>query len=302
MAMQDSGPIASLTQVRSRIRARELIRLVPGVALLIMMWAVLRWFEHKQVYLPDPHLVARHTDLGCPGEEVFFTTSDQVRLHGWFFPAKAISPRSDLVILLLHGNAGNISHRLNFCAAWLTLGVNVFVFDYRGYGQSKGRPDEEGTYLDAQAAYQWLGKKGFAPQNIIALGKSLGGGVASELALREPVGGLVLQNTFTSIPDIGADIFPFLPVRWMASIRYDTLSKLPRIKVPVLVAHSRGDRLIRFPHGERNFAAANDPKMLLELKGGHNESLEGEGRAIYLQGLEKFLKRFYSGDAPRPVP
>ena len=112
----------------------------------------------------------------------------------------------------------------------LATGVNVFVFDYRGYGRSQGRPSEEGTYRDAQAAYQWLRQKGFPGTNIIAFGESLGGGVAAELAVRETVGGLVLQSTFTSIPDMGAELFPWLPVRWLGTIRYDTRSKLPRLQ------------------------------------------------------------------------
>src|SRR6185503_9064737 len=120
------------------------------------------------------------------------------------------------------GNAGNISHRLHFCQVWHELGVNVFSFDYRGLGRSEGKPGEEGSCRDAQAAAQWLVKKGFAASHIIALGKSLGGGVASELALSEPLGGLILQSTFTSIPDIGSELFPWLPVRWLHRIKYDT--------------------------------------------------------------------------------
>jgi hypothetical protein len=196
-----------------------------------------------------------------------------------------------LVLLLLHGNAWNISHRLDFCRAWLELGVNVFVFDYRGYGRSASRPGEEGTYRDAQAAHLWLRAKGFAPDCIIALGKSLGGGVASELALRETLGGLILQNTFTSIADVGADLFPWLPMRWFNTIKYDTLSKLPRVHVPVLVMHSRGDKVIGFRHAGRNFAAANEPKMFWEIYGNHTGTLEG-GRARYLEGLERFLANY----------
>jgi hypothetical protein len=249
---------------------------------------MLRWFEHSQVYVPCRTLIANAADLGRPFEEVRLITSDDISLHGWFFPAEAASPRSHLAILLLHGNAGNISTRLAFYEAWLETGVNVFAFDYRGFGLSGGRPSEAGTYLDAQAAYGWLRGRGFAPENIVALGKSLGGGVASELALREPLGAVILQNTFTSIPDVGAEIFPWLPVRWLASIHYATCRKLPRIDVPVLIAHSRADEVIRFHHAERNFTVANEPKMLWEIYGSHTSTLEA-GRERYLEGLEKFL-------------
>src|SRR6185295_707516 len=212
--------------------------------------------------------------LGRPFEDVHFAASDGVKLHGWFFPANTNSHRADLAVLICHGNGGNISHRLDLCEVMLETGVNVFVFDYRGYGHSEGRPGEEGTYRDAQAACHWLRAKGLAGTNIIAFGESLGGGVISELAVREPLAGLILQSTFTSVPDVGAELFPWLPVRWISTIKYDTRSKLPRLKMPVLVMHSRSDSLISFAHGEKNFAVANEPKMFWELQGDHNDFLE----------------------------
>jgi fermentation-respiration switch protein FrsA (DUF1100 family) len=250
--------------------------------------AMIRWFEHRQVYAPNRTLETNGSLVGRSFDEVWLTASGGVKLHGWFFPANSGSARADLVLLLLHGNAGNISHRLHFYEAWLELGVNVFTFDYRGFGRSEGKPGEEGTYQDAQAAAQWLVKKGFAANRIVALGKSLGGGVASELALREPLGGLILQSTFTSIPDIGSELFPWLPVRWLHRIKYDTVHKLPLIKVPVMVAHGRGDDLIGFHHAERNFKAANEPKLLWEIHGDHTSTIE-DGREQYLAGLEKFF-------------
>src|SRR5688500_2852604 len=225
---------------------------------------MIRWFEHRQVYAPS---CAHEFKPERQHEDIAFKASDGLRLHGWFFPGSKVA---HLVFILFHGNAGNICHRLSFYDAWLELGVSVFAFDYRGYGQSEGKPSEAGTYLDGQAAYTWLCQRGFAAEHIILLGKSLGGGIASEVALRDKVGGLVLQNTFSSIPDVGSDLFPFLPVRLMGSIRYETVKKLPRIKVPVLVMHSRGDDFIRFCHAERNYAAANEPKVFWEIHGSHN--------------------------------
>jgi hypothetical protein len=249
---------------------------------------MLHWFEHWQVYAPSPVLGASAGELGRPFEEVSFAAADGVRLHGWFFPANAGSPRAHQVLLLCHGNAGNISTRLHFYRAWLELGINLFTFDYRGYGRSEGRPGEEGTYRDAQAAVGWLRGKRFASKNIIVLGKSLGGGVASELMLREPLGGLILQSTFTSIPDIGSELFPWLPVRWLHRFHYDTVNRLPKITAPVLLAHSRRDDLIGFHHAERNFKAASEPKQLLEIGGNHVSVIE-DGRAEYLKGLDQFF-------------
>jgi fermentation-respiration switch protein FrsA (DUF1100 family) len=270
----------------TRERKRKWIR---GLVLLLLLYAMLRWFEHSQVYFPDKQVSVSGASLARPWEDVYFKASDGTRLNGWFFTANINSPRAHRVILLLHGNAGNLGHRLDHCAALLATGVNVFAIDYRGYGRSEGRPGEEGTYRDAQAGHQWLSQKGFAATNIIALGESLGGGVASELAMRETIGGLILQSSFTSLPDIGAEVFPWLPVRLIASIKYDTRAKLARIKVPVLVMHSRADTLIGFHHAEKNFASANEPKLLWELQGDHNSTFEA-GRAEYIEGLEKFLK------------
>src|SRR5438093_95446 len=175
---------------------KRLVRLLLGCLLIFVM---LRWFEHSQVFQPDRVLVATGAELGRPFENVYFKASDGVQLNGWFFPAETNSPQAHLVVLLCHGNAGNISHRLDVCQVLLETGVNVFLFDYRGYGRSSGRPSEEGTYLDAQAAHEWLQRKGFPGKNIIAFGESLGGGIASELAAREPLAGLVLQSTFSCL-------------------------------------------------------------------------------------------------------
>jgi len=270
---------------KRRARLKRVIRLAIAIVLLLVM---LRWFEHSQVYLPSRALEAAPAELGRAFEDARFKADDGVALHGWFFPADTNSPRARIAFLICHGNGGNISHRLDLCAALLKTGAGVFVFDYRGYGQSHGRPGEEGTYRDAQAAHAWLRQKGFRGGDIIAFGESLGGGVVSELALRETVGGLVLQSTFTSIPDIGAEIYPWLPVRWMSTIKYDTHTKLPRIKVPVLVMHSRADDLARFSHAEKNFAAANEPKAFCELNGRHNEAVWEQTE--FREATEKFLK------------
>jgi uncharacterized protein len=266
-------------------RKRDLVVLLIAFPLIVLM---LHWFEHSQVYHPARILSATGAELGRPFEDVWFQAPDGVALNGWFFPAATNSPRAATAVLFCHGNGGNISHRLETCQGLLATGVSVFVFDFRGYGRSQGHPSEEGTYLDAQGAYQWLRAKGFAAKEILAYGESLGGGVASELAAREPTGGLILQSTFTSLPDIGAELFPWLPVRWVGSIKYQTLKKLPTLHIPVLVMHSRTDELIRFRHSERNFAAANEPKLFWEIKGSHNEPLTD--RKCFIAGIDKFLR------------
>jgi len=274
--------------VAKRSGKRRITRVVPLLVALAVLYVVIRWFEHRQVYQPYRRLEASGSELRRPFEDVAFQAADGVGLHGWYFPAGTESARRDYVYLLCHGNAGNISHRLEHCAALLETGAGVFIFDYRGYGRSEGRPEEQGTYLDAQAAYQWLRQKGYAATGIVALGESLGGGIASELALRETVGGLILQSTYTSISDVGAELFPWLPVRWLGTIKYDTHGKLPRVLAPTLILHSRADGLIGFHHAERNFAAAREPKMMWEIAGEHNQFLESD-RSRYLDGLNRFL-------------
>ena len=255
--------------------------------LLGLVYMLLRWFEYGKVYRPGRTMDATGAELKRPFEDVCFKCADGVELNGWFYPGEPKSPRAKIAVLICHGNTGNISDRLELYRPWLDAGAAVFAFDYRGFGRSRGRPSEEGTYRDAQAAYQWLRQKGFAGSNIIAYGESLGGGIASELCLREETGALVLQSTFTSIPEVGAELYPWLPVRWISTIQYDTHGKLPRLKVPVLVMHSRADNVIAFAHSQRNLAAANEPKFFCELSGEHNGL--AWSTAEYRTAIEKFL-------------
>ncbi len=279
---------------------RNRVRFAVCLAVLAGAFVMLRWFEHSQVYHPMRAMAATGAELGRPFENVLLETSDGCQLNGWFFPLQGLSPGTNRVVLVCHGNAGNISHRLELCRALLDAGLSVLVFDYRGYGQSTGRPSEEGTYTDAQAAYHWLRSKGFAADRILVYGESLGGGVASELALREPIAGLILTSTFTSIPDLGAELFPWLPVRLLGRIKYDTVRKLPRLTVPLLLLHSRTDGLVDFHHAERNFAAAREPKLLCELTGGHNDMVWND--EAFRTGLGRFLRlldgRQAGGTAP----
>ena len=260
---------------------------------------MLRWFEYKQIYHPQRKMDAAPRQLGRPFEDVFIPVENGQRVNAWYFPPQS---QSSPVILFCHGNGGNISHRLDLSAMLLEAGAGVLLLDYRGYGQSDGRPGEENTYRDAQAAYHWLSAKGVAGTNIIAYGESLGGGVVSELARREPLGGLILQSTFTSMTDVGAELFPWLPVRLISTIKYNTRPKLSQLRLPVLILHSRQDELVAFHHAEENFAAANEPKFLREIKGGHNDGL-WVSRPAMLTALKEFLAVVQHRHAPvSPTP
>ncbi|MBM3829810.1 MAG: alpha/beta hydrolase [Verrucomicrobia bacterium] len=262
--------------------------LAPTVGLLVIVVMLYR-FEHSQVYHPTRDAEYTPEDVGRSAEEVRLTTADGLRLHAWFFAADKASPRARLVMLFCHGNGGNLTSRPGYYRAILETGVSLLAFDYRGYGRSDGEPSELGTYADAQAAFQWLRTRGFAPEHILVWGESLGGGIASHVAATLPVGGLALQSTFTSVPDIGAELFPWLPVRLLSRISYDTHSRLPQIQCPVVILHSRADTTIRFSHGEQNFAAAREPKAFVELEGDHNDPLLAN-RAAYVAGAEKLVQ------------
>ncbi|MBL4664456.1 MAG: alpha/beta hydrolase [Nitrospinaceae bacterium] len=271
--------------VRTAVRSPVFKAAFYGVILMMFI----RWFEHSQVYRPSRKHERLPESLGRPFEDFFLKSSDGVRLHAWFFPVESEAELSKRVILFSHGNAGNISHRLDTYEMYLSHGINLLAYDYRGYGKSEGRPGEEETYADLAVAYDWLITKGFQGRDILLVGESLGGGISSELPLRKEVGGLLLLSSFSSVLDIGKDMFPWLPVRWINQIRYDTIGKLPGIEVPVMIMHSREDRLIGYDHAERNFMAANEPKKMWDIRGDHNETLQ-VSREEYSRGFAEFLK------------
>ncbi|MFT4688236.1 MAG: alpha/beta hydrolase [Verrucomicrobiia bacterium] len=250
---------------------------------------MLQKFEHANVYHPSREAESAVTDLRATGEDLFLQSSDGVKLHAWFLPAKEDSSRKDFVLIFCHGNGGNLTGRPSYYRALLESGINLLAFDYRGYGQSEGEPGEEGTYLDAFAAYDSLRARGFGADRIIVWGESLGGGIASKVAAEREVAALVLQSTFTSTPDVGAEWFKFLPVHMLATIHYDTRARLPDIHCPVVIMHSKVDEIIPFHHSEKNLAAANEPKVFVELEGGHNDSMYASPEK-YRDGLRAALK------------
>jgi fermentation-respiration switch protein FrsA (DUF1100 family) len=191
------------------------------------------------VFYPDRVNYGSPADFGLACEDVWLTTADCVRVHGWFLPH---GNKTACTCLLLHGNAGNLTARLDKLQILRDAGLSVLIIDYRGYGRSEGHVSEVGTYRDADAAYAWLAKeKGIEPRRIILYGESLGCGPAVDLAARKKVGGVILEAGFTSVPDKAAEIYPFLPVRWLLKTKYDNLSKIRRVTAPVLLFHSRED-------------------------------------------------------------
>jgi pimeloyl-ACP methyl ester carboxylesterase len=265
------------------------------LVIIVALWAFFRWFERANVYQPTKSWGLTPDTFGWRWEDIRFAAADGVSLSGWFLPAPGGADHGDVVILVSHGNGGNISHRDSLYALLRELGVNVLAYDYRGYGRSDGSPSERGTYHDAEGALRWLNARGFPNANVIAHGESLGGGIAAELALRHAdLRGVILRSTFTSIPDLGKELFPILPVGLVATIHYDTRAKLPLIRVPVLILHSREDTLIPFHHAEANFAAATGVKRLAEIRGDHNDQPDASPEA-YAGAIRDWL------NPPRPA-
>lgn len=257
--------------------------LVAGYILLI---TVLYFRQARLIYHPKKSHRGAPNDVGLPYEEVWLQSGPH-RIHGWHVR----SPGSRALLLFSHGNAGNISHRLESIALFHELGLNVLIYDYRGYGKSGGAPSEKGTYMDLQAAWRHAtGPLGYSPSRIYLFGRSLGGGVTSWLATRVKAAGVILESTFTSMPDLAAELYWYIPVRWLISYSYNTADRLHRIKLPILVVHSTEDELIPFSHGQALFQRATEPKWFLPIKGSHNRGFL-QSRARYRQGLKKFLNR-----------
>lgn len=250
-----------------RMLWNTLILLALGYAALV---ALVYLFQTRLVYFPQigREIAATPQAYGLAFEAVTLATADGEKLAAWWVPRE----RAAGTVLIFHGNAGNISHRLDYLTMLHRLGYSSLIVDYRGYGRSTGSPSEEGTYRDAEAAWGWLTKeRGMAPSDIVVLGESLGGAVAAWLAARVKPRAVVIASTFTSVPDLGAQVYPFLPVRLISRFSYDALGAIKSIEAPILVAHSRDDDIIPFKHGRALFEAAREPKRFLEMRGGHND-------------------------------
>ncbi|RME20235.1 MAG: alpha/beta hydrolase [Candidatus Zixiibacteriota bacterium] len=241
--------------------------------------------QRRLVFVPSHHEVTTPETVGLTYENVTLSVGANEQIHGWYFPVENASQ----TVLFCHGNAGNISSRLPTAQLLTSLGVNVLLFDYRGYGRSTGTPSEQNCYEDALAAWQWLTEhKQLPPDAIIIFGRSLGGAVAVETATRVPCGGLIVESSFTSIAAMGRRMFAIFPTDWLVRYRFASIEKIGRVSCPVLITHSRDDTLIPFEMGRELFAAAAAPKGFLAFSGDHNDR-EYLNDPRYRQALAAFL-------------
>ena len=280
MSESSAEPTVSVRRPRRRWRRGLRNLALAYLGILVLLLALERWFIYYPVTAaedwaepPDPRI--RDVELAAATGE---------RIHAWWLPR----PEATGAVLYAHGNAGNLSHRGKGILRWATeLNCSVLIYDYPGYGRSSGQANEQTCYAAAEAAWEWLTREQkFAPARVTLLGASLGGAMSVELARQHECRAVVLIKPFTSIPDMAHLRFPWLPARYLVRHRYDNLAKLPQVHRPVFIAHGTADRVVPYAHGERLFAAANEPKEFLRLEGDdHNTPLPGD----FFQRLRSFL-------------
>ncbi len=242
-----------------------LTTLALGYVILVALVFVL---QPRMIYFPDTVIATTPRAYGLQYEDVRIRTEDGETLGAWWIPA----PQAKGTVLLFHGNAGNVSHRIDYAKMFHGLGYSTLLVDYRGFGTSTGSASEEGTYRDAAASWRWLIEtRGAKPETIVIFGESLGGGIATWLAVQHNPRALMLASTFTSVTDLASQLYPFLPVRLISRYRYESLDRVAKLNVPIFIAHSPQDEIIPYAHGRRLFEAAREPKTFLEMRGGHNE-------------------------------
>ncbi len=239
----------------------------------------------EMVYHPAPGVERSPADISLPYKTIRFQASDGVALSGWWVPADG----AEKTVLFFHGNAGNIGGRLDTIRNIHSMGLNLFIFDYRGFGESEGSPSKKGLYRDADAAFGFLSEQmGINPESVILWGRSLGGAVAAQCAASHPAGMLILESTFTSMKDAANDLFLWVPGFVLRNHAYETLRYLEGTAIPTLVIHSADDEVIDFSHGRRLYKAAPRPKSFIELQGSHNHGfLRSED--VYISGIRHFI-------------
>ena len=250
----------------------------------IVLMSLISIFQSNLIYFPSTDIKANPQSIGLEFESVIFESMDKTKLHAWYVPKKD----ANATLLFLHGNGGNISHRLDSIKIFNSLGMNVFIFDYRGYGHSQGSSNEQNTYDDAKSAWDYLLKnKKVKAEDIIIFGRSLGGAIAANLGEKVQAKGIILESTFTSAKELASNFYPFFP-EFLIRFDYETTKYLKSINYPTLVVHSEDDRLIPFKHGEAIFKNANEPKSFVKIRGDHNSGFL-RSSDTYLPALKKFL-------------
>ncbi len=267
------------------------MKFIFAILIVILLFIlIIRIFENNFVFFPFkyPQGYWQPAAFGLQAEDCYFETTDGVNLHGWF----VANENALATVIWCHGNAGNITDRLDNLAKLTKLPINVFLFDYRGYGKSEGSPDETGIYLDAEAAYDFLiSRKDISAGNVIIFGRSLGGAAAVDLATKRSSAGLILESTFTSAKDMARSAFGFIPVYLIIRTKLNSNDKIPHIQVPLLVLHGTKDRTVPYRLGRKLFEIADEPKEFYDIEGAdHNDTYIVGGQPYFDKWL-MFIKQ-----------
>lgn len=240
------------------------------------------------IFYPERELYANPHMLDLDYQDIWLQTDDELVIHGWFLPCK----NAVASMLFLHGNAGNISHRLDNLQVLVAAGFQVLILDYRGFGRSDGFPHEAGTYLDAAAAWRWLIRETDGPH--LLFGRSLGGAVALQLASLSDVRpcAVVVENTFTSGKAIAATIMPFPGLDVVLPNFYPSQERIGQIEAPLLLIHSQDDEVIPFAQGEALFESALEPKEFYSISGAHHNDAYVMGGTAYIERLRSFVHQY----------
>ncbi len=256
------------------------------VALIVYV----RFLEASSLFVPSRDVAVTPGQAGFDFEDIYFVTQDHVRLNGWLVKS-AQMPQAAATILYCHGNAGNIGDRIEKLQDFSNLGVNVFIFDYRGFGKSQGRPTEQGMYRDALAAYDYLAsREDIAKNRIVVYGASMGGVAAVDLASQRMVSALIADSTWTNAADMSQTIFPFVP-SFLLTVQLDNANKIKEINVPKLFIHSSDDQTVPFRLGQKLFALAPEPKKFVQISGSHAQAYS-VSKDVFLAQVEQFLDQY----------
>lgn len=282
---------------RGLLLLKSVVRITLGVLIGATLFLVIS--EKRLIYYPATEVDVTPKALGLPFEEAAIDVEPGVKLHGWF--VKAAKEPSVATILFSHGNAGNIADRLDRVLRLREIGANFFLYDYRGYGRSTGSPDEEGTYRDGRAAYDYLvATRRVDPSRLVLMGESLGCAISIQLAIERRAAGLVLEAPFASITHMANAIYPFLPLGFFIRTRYDNVRKIPQLRMPLFVVQGTRDEVIPIAQGKMVFDAAPEPKQYLAIEGAHHNDVYLTGGPGYRRALADFIARVTT--APAVVP
>ena len=267
--------------------AKSLVFII--VSTWILLAILIYFFQPKLIYFPHNEIEATPALISLQYEDIALATTDGEGLNAWWIP----HPEARATLLFLHGNAGNISHRLDSINIFHQLGLSVLIIDYRGYGKSTGNPSEQGTYIDAETAWNYLtNEKKIESDSIIIFGRSLGGAIATWLAEKHPPAGLIIESSFTSIEDMSKHYYPYLPTSLLARIKYSSIDRIANIKTPTLFVHSKHDEIIPYNYSKQLFTEAlketTTEKSFLDTIGGHNDGFLLSGKQ-YIGGLDRFI-------------